>query len=165
MMVFPEIDDHPLKRTRFDNKIRVISLSTGQHRDLSSPQAGKVQGVAALRLSSDQKTALVVFDSSNDCQLWDVNDWRVFAVLTGHLDVVTDARYSHDQQRIVTASRDGTVKLWDSKSGSLLSTLRNVDAAHQPFWFASFGPDDRSIIAASPDGILTWTGETSTKSD
>ncbi len=43
--------------------------------------------------------------------------------LVGHTDSVEDAEFSPDGKRIVTASQDGTVKIWDAASGQLLDTL------------------------------------------
>jgi WD40 repeat protein len=39
------------------------------------------------------------------------------AVLRGHEDVVKSAAFSEDGRRVVTASSDGTARLWDAASG------------------------------------------------
>ena len=43
--------------------------------------------------------------------------------LTGQ---VNGAAYSPDGKRVVTASRDGNVGLWDTRSGALLRTLATL---------------------------------------
>ncbi|MBX0331216.1 hypothetical protein K2Z83_26560, partial [Oscillochloris sp. ZM17-4] len=49
---------------------------------------------------------------------------KVRAVLHGHASGVTSAAYSPDGTRIVTASADGTAKVWDAASGATLATLQ-----------------------------------------
>ncbi len=65
-------------------------------------------------------------------------------VLAGHIDQVRRARFSPDGQRIVTASLDGTARLWDG-DGEYIATL-----AH-PFQTlnASFSPDGQRIVTTS----------------
>ena len=43
--------------------------------------------------------------------------------LTGHTDAVTMLRVSPDGQRIVSASNDETLKIWDAATGAVLHTL------------------------------------------
>jgi WD40 repeat protein len=55
----------------------------------------------------------------------------------GHTGAVNDLKYRPDEQRIATASADGTAKLWDAHSGECLITF----ADHQgQVWSAAFAP-------------------------
>ena len=44
--------------------------------------------------------------------------------LAGHADSVTSVAFSPDGQRLASASRDQTVKIWDSATGKELFTLK-----------------------------------------
>jgi WD40 repeat protein len=44
--------------------------------------------------------------------------------LTGHTDYVKACAFSPDGKRIVSASRDHTLKLWDAETGKELNTLK-----------------------------------------
>ena len=39
---------------------------------------------------------------------------RTLAILSGHSDQVNYAAWSHDDKRVLTASNDGTVRVWDA---------------------------------------------------
>ena len=43
--------------------------------------------------------------------------------LKGHKKAVSSAAFSPDDTRIVTASHDGTVRVWDARSGAVVATL------------------------------------------
>ncbi len=45
------------------------------------------------------------------------------SMLVGHTDKITQLQFSPNDQRIFTGSKDGTVRVWDAKTGSQLLTL------------------------------------------
>ncbi len=78
----------------------------------------------------------------------------------GHTFFVYTASFSPDARRVLTASLDNTVKIWDVKTGKLLLT---IDGNKQSVTYAKFSPDGSKIITSSNDNtIKTWdsfTGE------
>lgn len=71
--------------------------------------------------------------------------------LVGHSDVVEGARFSPAGERIVTASRDGTARVWNATDGRLLVTLKG----HTDYVFdAAFSADSRRIVTASGDNTV-----------
>ncbi len=69
-------------------------------------------------------------------------------VLSGHAGRVTFGGFSPDDTRVVTASYDGTARIWDATTGRLLVTLEGHRSrvAH-----AAFSPDGRRLVTASND--------------
>ncbi len=59
-----------------------------------------------------------------------------------------DTAFSSNRQRIVTASADGTAKVWDI-NGQLLQTLKGHQGSVR---YAAFSPDGKRIVTASADG-------------
>ena len=79
-------------------------------------------------------------------------------VLEGHTDFVNSASFSPDGKRIVSASQDKTVRIWDAQTGKLLQTLEG----HTGWVYsASFSPDGKRIDSASMDNtIRIWDAQT-----
>ena len=55
--------------------------------------------------------------------IWDINTTECVAYLCGHSEVVTDLKFTTDQQHLITVSADGCVFLWK------LNNLLNVQPA------------------------------------
>ena len=72
--------------------------------------------------------------------------WRT--VLAGHEDVIGSAAFSPDGARIVTASDDGTARLWDAATGKEIAVLRGHEGYVRS---AAFSPDGARIVTASDD--------------
>lgn len=72
--------------------------------------------------------------------------------LKGHTGEVLSASFSPDNTRVVTASADKTLKLWETSSGALLATYQTKGVRR-----ASFSPDGKLIVAAHGDkGLQLW---------
>jgi hypothetical protein len=86
-------------------------------------------------------------------------DLRERFVLKGDTDFVYSAAFSPDGKRIVTASWDKTVRLWEAETGKPIGEpLRgHADAVYT----AAFSPDGKRIVTASADKtVRLWDAET-----
>jgi hypothetical protein len=89
------------------------------------------------------------------------NDIRVFAmksgerILTiwGHADDVTSVAFSATNDLIVSASKDGTVRVWDSSTGKLLHRFE-----HHEWWVnqAVFAPTGDLVYSAGQNTVCVW---------
>lgn len=66
----------------------------------------------------------------------------------GHTDWVSSAQFSPDGKWIVTASNDGTAKIWDAQTGKFLQDLKGHAGSVRS---AQFSPDGKRIVTASWD--------------
>jgi len=69
--------------------------------------------------------------------------------LNVHGGSVRTAAFSPDGARVVTGSHDGTMRVWDAKSGTQLIELKGHSASVQG---AAFSPDGVRIVTGSRDG-------------
>jgi eukaryotic-like serine/threonine-protein kinase len=75
----------------------------------------------------------------------------------GHTGSVESLAYSPDGHRIVSASINGTVKLWDAMTGQEALTLRG----HNGVWCVAYSPDGRRIASANRHGMIkVWDAVT-----
>jgi WD40 repeat protein len=79
--------------------------------------------------------------------------------LRGHTNAVTCAVFSPDgKQRLASASRDGTVRVWDTATRQELLTLRGHTST---VWRVVFSPDSKRLVSASWDAtVKVWDPET-----
>lgn len=70
------------------------------------------------------------------------------AILRGHTYVVETAAYSSDGKRIVSASFDKTIRIWDVATGK---NIRTFEGHSEPVNSAMFSSDGKYIVSASQD--------------
>jgi len=91
---------------------------------------------------------------SHGLRIWDVTREQTMHTLRGHTDVVRSVAWSPDGRRLVSASDDGTVKVWDVSSGEDLLTFRGKPGT--PFTSVAFSPDGRRIGASQGNTMIVW---------
>ncbi len=78
--------------------------------------------------------------------------------LVGHEGTVSSAAFSPDGTCVVTASSDGTARLWETATGTQAATLIGHDGAVTS---AAFSPDGTRIVTASDDNTARlWDAAT-----
>ena len=88
----------------------------------------------------------------------DVIEYKLLQTLTGHNARVWSASYSPDGRKIVSASDDKTIKIWDANMEKCLQTLTGHTS-----WVvsASFSPNGAKVVSASNDKtIKIWDANT-----
>jgi WD40 repeat protein/AAA+ ATPase superfamily predicted ATPase len=87
--------------------------------------------------------------------------------LSGHTKYVNSCDISPDGKNIVSASSDGTLKIWDAENGKEISTLEghNTDEDHVlTVSDCRFSPDAKRLLSADRDGrMMLWDPATGNK--
>jgi WD40 repeat protein len=78
--------------------------------------------------------------------------------LTGHPRRVNSATFDREGARVVTASADGTAKVWDARTGALLSTIA---AGDKRMLWAELSPQGDRIVTGQESGTVSvWDART-----
>ena len=103
----------------------------------------------------------VVISYGNVLEVLDTASGEPLFVLAGHDGVVVHAAFSDDGQRVLTVSRDQTLRVWDLKVDYAPLTLTgHTDWVRQ----VSFSADGSRIVTASSDGsVRLWDADSGVK--
>ncbi|MBN2594233.1 MAG: protein kinase [Sedimentisphaerales bacterium] len=134
-----------------DRTVKVWDVQTG--REVMTLR-GYPENVYDARFSPDGKLIVCAGGWQGNIIVWDEETGEMLKTLTGHTGEVWSLAFSPDGKRIVSGSRDRTIKVWDVETGAEMITIRGhqdgVDAVE-------FSPDGKCIISGSQDGtIKVW---------
>jgi WD40 repeat protein len=145
--------------TRSLGEVRLWDVQTGK-------QIGEKISGAYTAFSPDGKFFVTAWREG--AQLWDSKTGKpIEPAFKGHAQSVLKATFGLNGKRLVTASYDGTARVWDAEigksigqplEGSLTATWFNLEEQR---FLATFSPDGTRIVAASDDKtVRLWDGET-----
>ncbi|HSH01488.1 MAG TPA: protein kinase [Anaerolineae bacterium] len=142
-----------------DETIRVWDATTGDEQMVLRGHQGFVQNLAI----SPNGQILASGGGGGDFRLhlWDLNSGQpLFDPLPGHNGNIWYVDFSPDNKTVATAGWDGTLKIWDATTGTLITDLTNHNTNINR---AVFSPDGRWLASGDGDGIIilwdttTWT--------
>jgi WD40 repeat protein/tetratricopeptide (TPR) repeat protein len=132
--------------SEWDGLVRLWNARTGQPRGDPFRHSSSVR---VLSFSPDGRRLLTDDFQSDFAQIRDADSGRLLLELRGHEGYVVYAEFSPDGDRVVTASEDGTARLWHAHTGKLLT-----EPLRHKSWVscARFSRDGRRVVTASGDG-------------
>jgi WD40 repeat protein len=128
-----------------DRTIRVWDLETGQEIQRFEPRSGFVRAIdfspdGAYILSGTWNAA-----EEGTLQLWNIASGQLERRIYGaHTDIVSDVRFSADGRRILSASWDRSIRLWDAATGL---ELRRLEGHQDRVLRVAFTPDESHVLA------------------
>ncbi len=138
-----------------DRTVRVWDVVNGRQIRKVTGGAGSRTTSWAVAFSPDGERLAAAF--INRIRVVQVATGREHKVLHGHAVRVYSLAFSPDGRRLASASKDGTVRLWDAETGRELLKLKG----HSD-WVVSvaFSPDGRRLASASRDGtVRVWLAD------
>jgi Tol biopolymer transport system component len=141
---------------------RTVQFWDTNSKTLKSTWKGHSDAVRALVYSRDGKRLAAAGGpggSAGEVRIWNVEqnrEERTFGA--DHPDSILSLAWSPDGTRIVTASADRSLKIWNTADGRLLSTLRDhADMVYGVSWSA----DGKLLVSAGADKqVKVWNAET-----
>ncbi len=103
-----------------------------------------------LRFSPDSRTLAAGY-ADRQVLLWDPAKRTVRRRLRGHADAVRGLAFSPAGWRLVSASEDGTIKVWDATTDRSSRVLRDYEERFAVVNALVFSPDGRWLAAGSHD--------------
>jgi hypothetical protein len=93
-------------------------------------------------------------------RIWSIDSGELRAACKGHRDTVTSVQFAPDGRRLVSASRDRTICVWDPATGRRLLTLDGTrDGLDAHAASLAFSPDGTVLAAGCADGrVILYTG-------
>ncbi len=108
-----------------------------------------------IAIEANQDAEAVTFESEDALRQL-LTKYPLEFALRGHTEWVSDAQFSPDGRKIVTAEYEGIVRVWDATTGKQLDTMEgNSDRVSS----AIYSADGKQILTASADGIKVWDAE------
>lgn len=137
------------------NSKNLVSIHTSgimkiwdDHFEKSSTASGVYSWDGPVVFFSDSNQ-LIVQMKAHELGIWDISLVKC-KLLEGHRAPITDIKLSKNESRIVSASRDNTIRVWDVSSGACVTTYSGHDL---PVGFVSYSLDEKYIISAGFEGI------------
>jgi WD40 repeat protein len=141
-----------------------VGLSTGFGNDVllwdmkkpGSPRhlMGHDRWVLRVAITPDGKTGISCTQYANQIVIWDLTTGKEKRRLTNFTEGVYGLAVSHDGQRLLSAGRDGIVRLWDINSGV---QLRSYPGHTGPVLAVAFANDGRRFVSGGDDHlVLLW---------
>jgi WD40 repeat protein len=140
-----------------DGTMRVWDLNT-----CKQAAAFSVDGYP-IGVAYSAKAKLAATWSWTRIRLWDLETGKeVRKLFGGHSNYVMSVCFSPRGERLLSASLDGTVRIWDVKSGKGLNQIQAHEEGHVGgggAYCAAFSPDGKRIASGGEGGIRVWDAE------
>ena len=136
-----------------DGTIQLWDASTG--RPIRTLSVRHKWSVYSLAFSPDGKT--IASANPRQVDLWDANTGKHIHTFIGHTNDVNSVVFSPDGKTIASGSEDGTIRLWEANTDTLLRTFTGTSNVNS----VVFSPDGKTIASANADGtIRLWNANT-----
>lgn len=78
----------------------------------------------------------------------------------GHDGYISDYEIDPENDKVVTSSEDGTLRLWEARTGRCLAVSCRLDTLDQPCWTmlqdVVFHPGGKRLMTADMEGVKVW---------
>jgi WD40 repeat protein len=137
------------KTVRIWNVAQAKTLQILRHQDI----------VQAVAFAPDGKT--LASGDNKVVRLWDVKAGQRLRAFAGHIAFVNSVAFSPDGKTLVSSSDDGSIRLWNVRTGQLRLTLRllpSPESTSAQNWIA-YTPEGYYDASTGADAFIRWRME------
>ncbi|TMQ33708.1 MAG: hypothetical protein E6K70_11650 [Planctomycetota bacterium] len=127
-----------------DRTLRLWHVKTGKERRRIVSSTGNIKCAAFAPDGQHVLSGHYAEGSDNLIVFWDVESGKEVRRFAGHTRDVTAVVFLPDGQRFLSASLDGTLRLWSVPTGTELLRLEHRGGVHD----AAVSPDGRQVLSA-----------------
>jgi WD40 repeat protein len=142
--------------------LRVFGASDGRELLCIDPKSDLLFSVA---LSPDARSVACsggTLSETGLVKVFDTTEGGELFTIAGHAGPVRSVAYSPDGRWLASASDDGTVKLWDAKSGQLVRPIADRDSSVSAVGAVAFSPDGSRLAGAIIEDATVRIWDTAT---
>jgi WD40 repeat protein len=115
--------------------------------DFKIPTSGKI--IKTVRFKPDENTLAVGY-TDGYIELWDITTQKRILEINAHTADINDIKFNKKFSQMATASKDGTLKLWDT--GDLTAPPINFNDNEGFVMVIEFSPDGQMIVSGTYEG-------------
>jgi WD40 repeat protein len=149
-VAIPSPDGKRVAAGAADGTLMVWDIAKGTVPLKLNPPAG-FGAILSAAFSPDGKRIAGGTEVSGDIGVWDAVSGQLLAVLKGHSASVDALTFSPDGSRIVSGSRDKTVRVWDAATYDPLLVMGDHEESIASLVFS---PEGARLYSTSPDGTV-----------
>ncbi|TWT94685.1 WD40 repeat domain-containing protein [Stieleria varia] len=107
------------------SKGRILIWDLIDNAEKSSIDTGHPRPVSDIDcVPGGSRLAVLLEDEPRKIRFWSLDSGQEIDPLQGHESIVKKVSYAAQGKRLVTSSTDGTIRVWDTRSGGLIANLR-----------------------------------------
>ncbi len=134
-----------------DGKLLIIDLAGGK---ILQAFQHKTSAVSTVEFGPDGETAAAGHAQPEPVtQLWNLKD-NDFVSLSDHTDQVNSVSFRPDGRLAVTASTDGSVRLWEIGGNLPRKMVLGLGAGGERLWTGALSPDGRYVATGNSNGTI-----------
>ena len=140
----------------YDGSIYLFQINGEQIAQLT---ATNVKQLRDMSFSPDSKRIASVGEGDPHIRIWDIATKKVVGQIYTRQNEILRVSFHPDGKMLLTGSKDGSVKIWDSDRGTeILSIIpqKYLNQKPQSITDASFSPDGKMIVIAQGEQISLW---------
>lgn len=135
----------------------LVSFDMASRARIRSTKFGSNVAADGCRGAVSPDGSTIVIASQRDIHLLDAATWEEVGVLNGHTSHVNALAVNSDGSRLVSGSRDRTLRVWNMADRACLATL---EGHTDEIFAAAFSPDGTRLVSGGRDRVIrVWDAQ------